>query len=512
MSTKFFWILLILLSGVHASAQKTYNIRDYGALPDGQTSNTLFIQKTIDDASAHGGGIVLIPGGRFMTGVIYLKSGVVLNLAANAYLLGSTKRIDYGAKNASALIVANNQHNIGITGKGTIDGQGPELLKDIYVMLNAGTLQDSEWKTENPWHQVRPEERNRPKIIEFINCDTISIKGIFIKDGLCWVENYKNCSNLTVDSIHVESNTFWNNDGIDIVDCKDVRITNSFFNADDDGICLKSEDRNRICENIYVAGCRIRSSASAIKFGTASHGGFKHIVIRDITVFDTYRSAIALEAVDGGVLEDVDIRNVTATNTGNAIFIRLGHRNKDSVISEVRHVHIANVKAVIPKGKPDAGYPMEGPSLRYPHNVFPSSIAGLPGHPVEDIVLDSIEIVYAGGASKDTAFCNPDSLARITENTAGYPEFSMFGELPAWGFYLRHVAGLTMKNITVRYQKEDFRSAIVADDVNGMQLQNIEVASGKNMPVLLLNNTKKLSMKNIKLPFTDKRAVEVIGK
>jgi len=504
-------ILLTVSAYINAPAQKIYNIRDYGAVPDGQTSNTLFIQKAINDANANGGGIVLVPEGKFVTGVIEIKSNVILNLAANASLLGSTKRIDYGAKNASALIVATNQHNIGISGKGIIDGQGPALLKDIYAMLNAGTLQDSEWKTENPWHQIRPEERNRPKIIEFINCDSISVKGIFIKDGLCWIQNYKNCSNLSVDSIQVESNIMWNNDGIDIVDCRGVRVTNSFFNADDDGICLKSEDRNRVCENIYIARCRIRSSASAIKFGTASHGGFKNIVIRDILIYDTYRSAIALEAVDGGVLEDVDIRNVNATNTGNAIFIRLGHRNKDSVMSKVRRVHIANVKAAIPKGKPDAGYPMEGPSLRYPHNVFPSSVAGLPGHPVEDVVLDSIEIVYEGGASKDTAFCNPDSLTSITENAPGYPEFSMFGELPAWGFYLRHVTGLTMKNITVRYEKEDFRSAMVFDDVNGLQLQKIQVASGKNMPVLQLNNTKKVSLKDIKLPFRDKQAIQLTG-
>ena len=181
--------------------------------------------------------------------------------------------------------------------------------------------------------------------------------------------------------------------------------------ADDDGICLKSEDRNRRCENIYIANCTVRSSASAVKFGTASWGGFKNITVRDITVYDTYRSAIALEVVDGGVMEDIDIRNIKATNTGNAVFIRLGHRNKDAVISKLRRVHIANVKATIPKGKPDKGYPMEGPLLRYPHNVFPASVTGLPGHPVEDVVLDNIDIQYEGGASKDSAYVSKGPTA-----------------------------------------------------------------------------------------------------
>ena len=509
---KLHMLLLVLLAATSYRGfcqQKTYNIIDYGARGDGQTNNTLFIQQAIDKAHENGGGTVLVPEGKFLTGVIEIKSGVIINLAANATLLATAKRIDYGPENASALIVANNQHNIGITGKGTIDGQADELLKDIYLMLNAGTLKDSEWKTENPWHQVRPEERNRPKIIEFKDCDSISIKGVFIKDGLCWVQNYKNCSHLIVDSIHVESNTFLNNDGIDLVDCKNTRVTNSFFNVADDGICLKSEDRNNRCENIYVANCRIRSSASALKFGTASHGGFKNITVRDIVVYDTYRSAIALEAVDGGILEDVDIRNVTATNTGNAVFIRLGHRNKDSVISKVRRVHISRVKAAIPAGKPDKGYSMEGPLVRYPHNVFPSSVTGLPGHPAEDIVLDSIEIVYEGGASKDTAYFNPDSLTSITENEHGYPEFSMFGELPAWGFYSRHVRGLTMKNITIRYQKQDFRPAMIFDDVTGLQLQKNNIASGKTIPVMILNNTKIFSMKDNRLPFQHKQAIKI---
>ncbi|MEP6749594.1 MAG: glycosyl hydrolase family 28 protein [Bacteroidota bacterium] len=492
---------------IHSPAQKIYNIEKLGAKGDGQTSNTLVIQQAIDDAHANGGGTIVIPAGKFVTGVIELKSNVIIQLNANASLLGSTKRIDYGPKNASALIVANDQHHIGITGKGTISGQGPDLLKDIYRMLNNGTLEDKEWKTENPWHQTRPEERNRPKIIEFKNCDTITIKGISIKDGLCWVQNYKNCSNIIIDSIRVESNVMWNNDGIDITDCKNVRLTNSFFNADDDGICLKSEERNRRCENIYIANCTIRSSASALKFGTASRGGFKNITIRNIKIYDTYRSAIALESVDGGILEDVDIRNVTATNTGNAIFIRLGHRNRDSVISKLRRVYIGNVKVFVPKDKADKGYPMEGPPPDFRHNIFPSSISGLPGHPVENIVLENIDIIYPGGASKDSAYVPLDSLTSIPNNANAYPEFSMFGELPAWAFYARHITGLTMKNIKLSSQKEDFRSAMLFDDINGLTLRKIQVATGKHLPFLVMNNTKKLMMNTISLPTQDKGAV-----
>ena len=180
-----------LYTGVLFCQQKTYTITAFGAKADGTTSNTAAIQAAIDKATASGGGKVIVPAGKFVSGVINLKSGVELYLAPGAVILASTKRLDYGSKNASALIVSGGQHNIAITGKGTINGRALELLNDINRMLNAGTLQDPDWKTYNPWHQMRTNERNRPKIIEFSNCDGITIKGITIKDGLCWIQNYK---------------------------------------------------------------------------------------------------------------------------------------------------------------------------------------------------------------------------------------------------------------------------------------------------------------------------------
>jgi polygalacturonase len=483
-------LLALLVAPILSFAQQKHiNIVDLGAKGDGQTDNTLVIQKAIDEASASGNGKVIVPAGTFLTGVIHLKSNVEINLAENAVWLGSAKRIDYGSKDASSLLVAKGQHNFSITGKGVIDGNGKELIKDIYSMLNAGTLEDTEWQTYNPWHQKRPEERNRPKIILFQNCDSIQMKGITIKNGLMWVQDYRSCTNVTIDSIKVRSTTFLNNDGIDITDSKNVRITNCDIDCADDGICLKSSLRNEGCENVYVANCRVRSSASALKLGTASWGGFRNITIRDITVYDTYRSAIAIETVDGGILEDVDVQNITATNTGNAIFIRLGHRNKDEVISQLRRVHIANVKVEIPATKPDKGYPEEGPLVYYPHNVFPSSISGFDGHPVEDVTLENIEVVYGGGGNAQIANCPIDSLSKIPEQIAEYPEFSMFGELPAWAFYVRHAIGLKMKNISVKARNKDYRPACVFDDVAGLKTSNVKIIESVKKQQVIFRNT-----------------------
>jgi len=532
-------ILLFLLWGLNTIGicqQKTYVITAFGARPDGITNNTKAIQHAIDEAAAAGGGKVIIPRGRFVTGVVHLKSNVELNIHEEAVLLGSINRTDYGpSNNASALIVANNEKKISITGRGTIDGQCDLLINDLYIKLKSGEIQDNEWLQFNPWHQRRPGERNRPRMIEFINCDSVMVKNVHLQNGAAWIQNYKNCRNITIDSVHVFSNTFWNNDGIDLVDCKNARVTNCVINAADDGICLKSEERDNRCENIYIANCRVRSSASAIKLGTASRGGFKKITIRNIEVYDTYRSAIAIETVDGGVLENIDVRHINAINTGNSIFIRLGHRNTDSVYGQLKNVFISDVKVTIPNGKPDKGYPMEGPELKYPnsykadtslkelptnteidssavhypHNIFPASISGLVNHPVENVTLENIEMIYEGGGSKEVNYFPVDSLRSITEAAGAYPEFSMFGELPCWALYVRHVKGLTLKNIKLSYLNPDFRTACIFDDVNTLALNGFSVKDYKNLPVIILNNTKGYKATRLMLPVSESKAVRM---
>jgi polygalacturonase len=538
---KIILLFCIQLAIVSAFCQgKEFVITAYGAKPDGITNNVTAIQKAIDDAWKTGGGKVVIPRGRFVSGVIHLRSNVELNIHAEAVLLASFNRADYGPSlQASAFIVAEHSKNISITGNGLIDGQSDLLIDDIYKKLRTGELYDDEWKEFNPWHQRRPSEKNRPRMIEFNNCDNVTIKNIHLQNSAAWVQNYKACSNIVIDSVYVFSNTFWNNDGIDLVDCKNARVTNCNINVADDGICLKSEDRNGMCENIYVSNCKVRSSASAVKLGTASRGGFKKIVIKNIEVYDTYRSAIAIETVDGGLLEDIDMSNIYAVNTGNAIFIRLGHRNKDSIYSVLRNVSIANVKVEVPKEKPDKGYPMEGPVLRYPpqhkidttikyesvspwnnpgidssavpfpHNVFPSSITGLPGHYVENVKLENIEIIYEGGAEKNINYFPLDSLHAITEAANLYPEFSMFGELPVWGLYVRHVKGLTLKNVSLKFKNNDFRAACVFDDVTDLKLEKVNIPSYQNLPLIILKNVKSYSSDQLLLPAEEKQAIRV---
>lgn len=452
------------------SAQVRVSITSYGAVGDGKKVNTAAIQRAIDAAAAKGE-VVVVPAGRWLTGVLTLRTGVELHLDSGAVLLGSTSRADYGVDRASALLVADGQRKIAITGRGTIDGQGGAVVEDLYRLLKEGKLQDPDWQHENPWHQKRPNERNRPGLIQMTHCDSVRVEGILLKDAACWVQTYTECSHLTLSGIRVRSTAYWNNDGIDIVDCQDVRVSGCDVDADDDGICLKSSNPARRCERVLVEDCRVRSSASGIKFGTASYGGFKDITIRRIRIRDTYRSAIALECVDGGVMEDVTIEDVLANRTGNALFIRLGHRYQQSPPGIIRRVSVRGLHVEVPEGKPDKGYEMEGPELGYPHNDFPASIVGLPGHPVEDVTLENVIVIYRGVEDTGIDRSGLDSLDRVPEREADYPEFTMFGELPAWGLYVRHVNGLRLNGVELRHRKAGIRPAVVFDDVRRLSVE-----------------------------------------
>ncbi|MGV3765967.1 MAG: glycoside hydrolase family 28 protein [Chitinophagaceae bacterium] len=508
----YFFIIISIVLCMRSGAQDI-NILHCGAKGDGRFNNTSIIQKAIDELAGSGGGKLIMPKGTFVSGTIVLRSNVHLVLEEGAVLQGSDQRKDYGNTPQLALLYAKNIHHFSITGKGTIDGNGRALIKDIYRQLEAGTITDPDWKTK------RPTEKNRASLFYFEACSGITVRDLILKDASTWVTHYEKCRDIIIDNIDLESTAYWNNDGIDIVDCRNVRITNAKINSADDGICLKSTDPSSYCDSVFVENCSIRSSANAFKLGTSSAGGFRNITVRNLKVKDTYRCAIALESVEGGLLENIDIRGVEGINTGGAIFVRLGHRNKDERYSVVRNIYIADVSVEVPAGKPDLGYEMEGPLLRYPpgiipekekiisvspwnfsypdplavpykHNVFPSSITGLPGHQVENVTLEHVTITYAGGGDPSVNFMPADSMHIITEAAAAYPEFSMFGELPAWGMYIRHVKGLTLKNVTLHNKKEDYRTALLVNESENIELNRVTIAGPVPSPKIIVNNTE----------------------
>jgi polygalacturonase len=417
---------------------------------------------------------------------------VTLEIDKGATLLGSTSHADYLKNRWLALIEAKGQQNIAITGEGVIDGQGEALAADVLRLVK-------EKKIVDPLASNRPAEPNRPQLIEILDSRAVTVKGVTLKNSSCWVETYLNCDNVVIDHVTVRSTAYWNNDGLDLVDCRQARVTNCDIDSADDGICLKS-GAGHACEDIVVEDCTVRSSASAFKLGTSSRGGFKHIQARRLHIHDTFRSAIALESVDGAAMEDIEVSDVEAKNTGNAIFIRLGHRNPEGAPGSIRDVRIHDVTVEIPAKAPDAGYPHAGPAVKGAHNLFPSSITGLPGHRVARVSLKNITITTAGCGRAEVAKIPLENLASVPEQEDKYPEFSMFGELPAWGFYVRHVEGITFDHVVLQATAKDFRPAFVFDDVSKVQFNRVQMEPAGDGPSIVLRGVEGWKMMDTAAP------------
>jgi polygalacturonase len=426
-----------------------FNVMDFGAMGNGVELDTEAIQKAIDHCAASNGGTVHFPPGVFLSGTLFLSSYVNIHLDKGAILLGSHRLEDYPETipelrsytdnyTVRSLIYAEGKHNIAITGEGIIDGQGAKFPV------------------------VQYHYKSRPYIIRMVKCTNILIEDITILNSPMWVQHYLACDHLTIDNITVSSRyANHNNDGIDIDACHNVNILNSNIDSEDDAIVFKST-MSRSCENILVENCTVSSIASGIKFGTESNGGFRNIIIRDCHIYNTRRSALALEIVDGGSMENIYISDITMDNVRNPIFVRLGNRARPyrenmpaPDVGSLKNVTIRNVRAT------NMGYFWEDhPYTKFPRvtDHIPSSISGLPGHPVENILLENVHIEYSGGMEQPF-----DASTVIPEAEQGYPEYNMFGQLPASGFYVRNAKNVKFSNVHIETAMPDSRKKIYLD-------------------------------------------------
>ncbi|MCD6596690.1 MAG: hypothetical protein J7L04_03330, partial [Bacteroidales bacterium] len=473
-------IFIFTCIGVYAGIKEnpeSYNVKEYGAHGTGNELDTEYIQKAIDDCGKNGGGTVFFPPGTFLSGTLYLKDNVNIHLSKGATLLGSPVITDYPENNSDyhfynssvtkhSLIYGENLSNISIVGEGVIDGQGGSFPENS---------------------RIKPDRyKNRPFIIRLIRCDNITIKDITLKNSAMWMQHYLACDHLRVQGIKVYNHCNKNNDMIDIDGCHDVIISDCFGDTDDDGITFKSTSA-RSCKNISVSNCVISSHCNAIKFGTESSGGFENITVSNCIIrpskSDTLIygkpagiSGISLEVVDGGIMDGINISDIIMDGPEVPVFVRLGNRGRKYKEEQeaplpgvLRNVRISNIIAK------NAG-------------ITGCSISGIVGNKVENVSLENIYISYTGG-SKDKL-----KVSDVPEMGKSYPEATMFGTLPSYGLFIRHVNGIFLKDIKFDYVKEDNRSAVICEDVSDVTIQNLNAKAESDISGLIL-------LKNIKNAF-----------
>jgi polygalacturonase len=447
------------------AAGVAYDVRAFKAKGDGKTKDSPAIQKAIDAASAAGGGTVFVPNGVYLCGTLQLRDNVTLHLAEGATILGSTSQADYpglpvtGFKHTPlALVLAYKARNIAITGRGKINGQGGSFpLKD--------------------------NQPGRPFGIKLIECQDVLLADVRVEDAAAWVIHLLGCERAVVRGVRVWSHANYNNDGLDIDSCTDVSVSQCHFDCQDDAICLKSSV-DRVCENVVISDCIASSHCNLIKMGTASNGGFRNITITNCVLLapryskkingaDCGIGGLNLELVDGGVMDRITISNITMDGITLPLFIRLGSRKRTEgrPASTLRDVIISNVVAT------NMG-------------VIGSSITGLPGQPVENITLSNLQFTYEGGGTAQAA------QRSIPEREKAYPEGWMFGALPAWGLYCRHVRGLKLTNVKLLLATPDPRHAVVFEDVENLDIDALDCAHSPGAaPLVKLISTRTATLR-----------------
>lgn len=521
---------LALACTVLRLAAADFDVKNYGATGDGVTLDTAAINKAIAAAAAAGGGIVRFPAGTYASYSIHLKSHVALDLGPGSTLLaaepsadlavgydapeptsgpaGTEQYEDFGHSHwHNSLIWGEDLVDVAITGPGRIYGRGLSRGSDRRDLLPAERKSDPKPDLALPAAareiiaQIKPGPFAYPgkdtlpagvgnKAIALKNCRNVIFRDFTIEHGghfgilATGVDNWT-CDNLKIDT---------NRDGIDFDCCQNVRVANCTVNSPyDDGICPKSSfalGYNRITENVTITNCQVSGydegtlldgtrqrtvsyrdggPTGRIKCGTESNGGFRNLTISNC-VFE-YCRGFALESVDGALMEDITVSNLTLRDIGNApIYIRLGARLRGPApvaVGTARRIKIDTVVA---------------------HNVTAASgvlILGVPGHPIKDLSLSNIFIDYAGGGTREQAArLVPDDEKARQE----YPEPARHGTMPSWGMFARHVKNFSVDRVEFRTAQEDLRPVVTLDDVNDVTFSAVKLPRAAAGSALVLRD------------------------
>jgi len=474
-----------------------FDVRAFGAMGDGKTVDSPAINKAIEAAAAAGGGTVVFPAGNYLSFSIRLKSHVDLYLsqgsaivAADSPLPNQTTGYMGGTYDAAEPKTAwdayqdyghNHWHNSLLWGDGISDFSitGPGLIWGKGLSFGAGRAARGNY----PVYQAEQAGVGN-KILGLKNCHNVTLRDFSMLKGGHFAILVTGVDNLTIDNLKIDTDR----DAMDIDCCKNVRVSNCTVNSPwDDGIVPKSSfalgfakpTENMNITNCYVSGCwelgtvldgtykrRPNGGTGRIKFGTESNGGFKNITISNC-VFEGC-GGLALETVDGALLDDFAVTNITMRDINTSpIFLRLGARLRgpaDSTkVGTLRRVLISNLS-----------------SYNTPSH-YSSILSGIPGYFIEDVKLSQIYIQHAGGATADS------TRIQVPEYENKYPGPSMFGPTPSSGFYLRHLKNIEMSHVELAPVAPDPRPSFTLEDVHRADF--IAITAPSTPPAFSINKS-----------------------
>lgn len=437
------------------------DVTQHGVRPDGATLNTAALQKLIDRCGESGGGTLVFPPGRYVTGGLRLRDHVHLVIESGATLLGSVDLADYfflevppvrfseDQEGLRALLYAHGCRGIRLSGEGTIDGRGP--LIENRPGLRAG----------------------RPRLIWFAECDDVKVAGLRLRNSAFWMQHYLKCTRLRLHGLDVFNHGSCNNDGCDIDCCRDVIVSDCSIDSHDDALCLKSGN-DRPTENVVITNCITRTHCNHFKTGTDSNGGFRNITASNwqmvpSTVTESgsgtegadWRGAcgIALGCVDGGMLDNISVSHVQMDQVRVPFFIRLGDRGTPvhgsgvrQPVAYARDIRLSHISAR--RASPTGCY-----------------IMGLPDAPVRRVSIEGCRFEFEGGGN------DAQAEAPVPLRRDAYPSCDAFGTLPSFGIFLRDVDEVEINGLSLAVLAADARPALRWQRGRDIRLNNVRETS-----------------------------------
>lgn len=445
--------------------ERAYNVKDFGPTGSGTNNDTPAINQAIEKCNASGGGTVTFPAGRYAAGSIHLKSNVRLLLDTNAVIFGLAGAFEAAEPNPfskyqdgghshfhDALMWGENLENVAIVGG----------------KINGGSIGHGD-----------PKPGNGDKLISIRVGKNLDFENITHEKGGHFVYLLNDCENVTIANVVIKESR----DAVDLMGCRNVQIHGcNFTGCGDDTIGVKSDyalGRKIESANIYVWDSYFESGCNGLQFGSETAGDFHNVNCWNIRIGRAMKAGIGITSNDGGVIDGANYRDITIKGAASPIYmlitdrLRSGEPNKR--IGTIKNVRISNVTIT------DCVAGRQGP-------VLTSTISGRPESSLENITLENIKINYPGGGTAEAANIVPPYPKDYSPKS--------LGPRPASGLYVRHVKGLTLKNVEFTFDQEDQRPPMIAYDADGLTLDNFKTQKAAGVETVRLEKVKNFNVQH----------------
>jgi polygalacturonase len=497
-------------------SNKTYNVKDFGAVGDGKTNDTAAISKAIETCSDGGGGIVIVPAGKYEVASVHIQSNVCMKLDDKAVITGASTGYEPAEANEfnkyqdgghshfhNSVMWGENIENFAIiggyvNGGHTIQGDKRSTGKKKKGSTTKPTTdqkqaeQDAQAKQdENEIGKDTAEaSADKPattepigdfgnKVICIVNGKNLLFRGVTHDTGAHFVYLLNNCENITIDHDVIRKSR----DAIDLMGCRNVAVHDCHFTGCvDDTLGIKSDwalGKKILTENIYAWDDYFESGCNGLQFGSETAGDFRNVWCWNIKIGLAMKAGIGITTNDGGNIENVHYDNIEIKNAANPIFILVTDRLRSGDLNKktgaIRNVTISNVTATdMKKGR-------QGP-------VHCATISGRPESAIENIVLTNVKMSFPGAEDAKEASITPP-----------YPKDYSPGSMkarPASGLYIRNAKNIELHDVELTFDKPDPKPPLVATDVDGLVLDGFKTPKPPEGETIRLEKVKRLTVRN----------------